>query len=74
MLEGDETYLTPRELCSRWRNSVSEKTLANWRSDPNEPGPGYLKFGNRVLYPLSQVKEFENDRARSMRPIKAIAS
>ncbi len=45
-----EQMLAPRWFCSRSR-------LQHWRSDGN--GPGYLKIGGRILYPLADVREFE---------------
>lgn len=37
---------------------MSVKTLANWRS--NGFGPAYIKIGNRVLYPISDLEEWVN--------------
>ena len=53
-------YLSPKEVSDRWAGKISEKTLANWRSDPSgEKGPRFKRFGNRILYPLDSVTEFE---------------
>lgn len=42
---------------------VSAKTLANWRS--NGFGPAYIKIGNRVYYPISDLKEWVNEMPRA---------
>lgn len=54
-----ETYLTPTELSARWGGHIKINTLANWRSDPDGRGPDYIKFGHKVLYPLSAVEAYE---------------
>lgn len=41
-------YLTPREVVERYRETLSEQTLANWRS--MKIGPRYTKVGKAVLY------------------------
>jgi hypothetical protein len=33
--------------------------LANARSSRVVPHPGYLKFNNKVLYPLTEIEAFE---------------
>ena len=57
------TYLSPDELVSRWRESVSTKTLANWRVKGF--GPKFLKLGNRIVYPLDQILAGEANRLHS---------
>jgi len=52
-----ERFLSPREVESRLR--ISRKTLANWRSDPAQPGPRYRRYGNKILYPESGLTEWE---------------
>lgn len=39
------------------RLGVTVGTLANWRSAGI--GPAYLKIGSRVMYPLAQIEQFE---------------
>lgn len=53
-------YLTPAQLCARWLGRISDKTLANWRSD--QKGPRYKRFGSRILYPLDGVEEWEREQ------------
>lgn len=59
------SYLTPQELSDRWDNRIKAKTLANWRSDPAAPGPTYRRFGNRILYPIPDVEQWEARNAHA---------
>jgi hypothetical protein len=59
--------LTPEELAERWR--ISKGTLANWRVSGE--GPRYIKFGRRVLYPLSEVEAFERKSLRNSVHVKS---
>jgi Helix-turn-helix domain len=59
-IESDEVYLTPKELAERYRDTISPRTLANWRSQ--KVGPSYVKIGGRVLYSLSSVIAWEMTR------------
>ena len=52
-------YLTPAELCARLRGTVTLKTLSNWRRGIGGPGPAFMRFGNRVLYPVAFVESWE---------------
>ena len=53
-------YLTPSDLVLRWKNQVSTRTLANWRVVGS--GPNFVKIGNRVLYELGSVVDWEDSR------------
>lgn len=55
-------YLTPAELCDRWRGQVTPKTLANWRH--RGEGPAYVKTGGKILYPVDGVQRYEAHRTR----------
>lgn len=55
-------YLTPEELCQRYKGRISPRTLANWRSSGE--GPRHSKIGGRVLYSKAAVEEWENKRER----------
>jgi hypothetical protein len=58
-----DVHFTPAELCQRWRNEVSLKTLAQWRS--RGFGPKFLKLGTSVVYPAAEVIAWENARLKS---------
>lgn len=55
-------YLTPKELCERFRGTISVRTLANWRASGD--GPAFRKIGGKVLYPVESVEEWEHKRTR----------
>lgn len=55
-------FVTPAELCNRWRGLVTEKTLANWRH--RGEGPQYIKAGGKILYTLEGIVEYEKRRTR----------
>jgi hypothetical protein len=57
-------YLTPEELCDRWRGKVTVKTLANWRSKGE--GPDYTKAGGAVLYRLEDIHAYEEAPRRTL--------
>jgi hypothetical protein len=48
-------HLSQQELANRWR--VSPRTLERWRHVGG--GPGYIKIGSRVAYPLVDIEGFE---------------
>lgn len=48
------------ELAARW--NISPRTLERWRWTGD--GPGYIKIGGRVVYPLEDVEEFERQQRR----------
>lgn len=56
-------YLTQKELADRW--IISERTLEGWRSR-GDYGPGYVKFGNRVRYPINEIERFERDNLHTI--------
>jgi hypothetical protein len=53
-------YLTPAELCAWYKATITEKTLANWRS--RGEGPSYIKLGGKVVYRLADVLSWEAKR------------
>jgi hypothetical protein len=57
-------YLTPAELVARYKQTITIRTLANWRSTGE--GPRYTKIGGRVLYPVQAVAEWESARTLGM--------
>ena len=48
------------ELAARW--NISPRTLERWRWTGD--GPGYIKIGGRVVYPLQDVESFEQKQRR----------
>ena len=48
-------HLSQQELANRWR--VSPRTLERWRHV--RTGPGYIRIGGRVAYPLADITAFE---------------
>lgn len=57
---SEPQYLTPDELCDRWRGRIAPRTLSNWRSLGT--GPKYTKTGGRILYPIGEVIAWEQRR------------
>lgn len=51
------TLLSPEELSARWKDSVSIRTLANWRALGRGPKP--TKIGGAVWYNLDEVELYE---------------
>jgi hypothetical protein len=49
------TTLNEIELAARW--GMSPKTLQRWRTI--NVGPEYLKLGKKVMYPLTDVEDYE---------------
>ena len=54
-----EAFLNQYELSKRWK--ISPRTLERWRWLSS--GPRYHKIGGRVVYKLSDVEAFENQRS-----------
>lgn len=54
---SEPQFLTPKELAERWRHAIKPGTLVNWRI--HNRGPRWVKVGQRVLYPLDAVVEYE---------------
>ena len=52
--------LNDDELVARFKNKITLKTLANWRSRGD--GPKFTRAGGRILYPVVSVKEWEAKR------------
>lgn len=54
-------FLTTKELAERYEHKLSVRTIQNWRN--LQQGPKFLKLGGRVLYRLSDIEEWEKQRA-----------
>jgi hypothetical protein len=59
----EQKFLTPVEVCSRYGNSISVRTLGNWRW--NGTGPEFVKIGGKVLYKLCDLERWEESRKAS---------
>jgi hypothetical protein len=59
-------YLTPEDLVARYRDTISAKTLANWRSAGT--GPAFTKLGGKVLYAITDVLTWEANSRRQPKP------
>ena len=62
--EPENEYITPEEVSERFK--VSEKTLANWRSQ--EEGPTYFKFGNKIRYSTERLKKYFKSKNPELDP------
>ena len=62
---NDNKYLTTKQLSDRWGGTPTPETLRNWRYQGK--GVRFIKIGNLVKYPLSEVIKYENKLQRSKR-------
>lgn len=53
-------YVTEADLCALCQ--ITQTTAENWRK--RHKGPKYSLVGNRVLYPLTAVREFLDSQVR----------
>jgi hypothetical protein len=58
-------FLTPEEVAERYRREVSIGTLRNWRS--MRVGPGFVKIGKAVLYPVADLDAWDEHNRVSCR-------
>lgn len=58
-------FLTPEEVAERYRGEVSVGTLRNWRS--MRVGPGFVKIGRAVLYPVTELDAWDEQNRVSCR-------
>jgi len=61
--EDHPIYISPENLCKRWDDALTVKTLANWRSMGKGPEWICLSF-NRILYYRDSVVAYEEERRR----------
>ena len=57
MAQAQPQFLTAAEVSQRWGGAVSTGTLANWRTQGK--GPGFVKLGSKVRYPITQIEAWE---------------
>lgn len=65
---SESKYLTPEEVAERYRGSVSEGTLRNWRA--MRIGPTFIKIGKAVLYPTSELDAWDEKNTITCRASK----
>lgn len=58
-------FLTPEEVAERYRGEVSVGTLRNWRL--MRVGPGFVKIGKAVLYPVAELDAWDEQNRVSCR-------
>jgi len=58
MTPSKEQLLTPAEVVERWKNIITVRTLANWRSQG--VGPAFVKISDRALYRVEDIQAYEN--------------
>lgn len=56
-MQETDVKLDAEQLSARWGGKPTVGTLTQWRYLGK--GPGYIKVGRRVLYPLASVLEYE---------------
>lgn len=54
---SDTQFLTAEEVAERYRGGVSVGTLRNWRT--MKIGPSFVKIGKAVLYPVAELKAWD---------------
>lgn len=54
-----DKFLTLKQLAARW--CMEPGTLRNWKSQGK--GPKAIKIGGKVLYPVGNIEEYENEKA-----------
>ena len=62
-IETEKIFYTPEEVADRYHGKVTVRTLANWRS--MGISPPYTKIGGRILYPVKELLEWEQNRTVS---------
>jgi hypothetical protein len=69
---AEQLYLSQDELGARW--GLSPKTIQEWRQRRTRRGPQFVRFGNRVRYPIEEVRRYEREQlARATRATRAAA-
>ena len=63
---SDSKFLTPEEVCERYRGGVSAGTLRNWRA--MRFGPTFVKVGKAVsIRPANLMREIKRIRYFAVR-------
>ena len=67
---SDSKFLTPEEVSERYRGQVTVGTLRNWRA--MRLGPGFIKVGKAVLYPVEQLDAWDQKNMVTCRASKTL--
>jgi hypothetical protein len=65
---SETKFLTADEVSQRYRGEITVGTLRNWRA--MRIGPGFIKIGKAVLYPLDQLVAWDRKNLVACRPSK----
>jgi hypothetical protein len=57
---SNQRHLTPGEVCSRFSDRISVRTLAKLRSKGG--GPEFIRIGGKIFYPIEKIAEWERSR------------
>ena len=57
----EKPFINQIELSRRW--GISPRTLERWRWQGI--GPKFIKLGNRVVYAIEEIKDYEASQLRS---------
>ncbi|MCI4589242.1 helix-turn-helix domain-containing protein [Sphingobium sp. BYY-5] len=63
-------YLTVEEVIERYRGTITEGTLRNWRS--MRIGPSFLKLGRAVLYPVAELDQWDRSNLVLCKRVKSL--
>lgn len=56
-MTNDGSFLTAAQVSERYSGNITERTLANWRSQGS--GPEFTKIGGKIMYPVLKLVEWE---------------
>jgi len=68
---AETKFLTPDEVCERYRGELTVGTLRNWRS--MWIGPAFVKIGKAVLYPIEQLDAWDQKNTVTCRTTKVLS-
>lgn len=67
----ERKYLTAEEVSERYRGGISVGTLRNWRA--MRIGPTFVKIGKAVLYPASELDDWDQKNMITGRASKRLS-
>jgi hypothetical protein len=62
--------LTAEEVSERYRGEITVGTLRNWRA--MRIGPGFIKIGKAVLYPITELDAWDRKNMVICRPSRSV--